>query len=515
MYLRRLNVVAGHQKFRFHQAFYATSVESINGNSSSVPLGRPFDEIPGPKGLPLVGTYLDYVKPGGFRFEKLFEAIHQRSKDYGPIYKENLGGRVMVVISDIEEYLKIIRIDGKFPVREKLLPIWYYMKVKGMKESIVNTTGQEWWEQRQFISPKLMKPLEILKHVESVDRVASHYLERLPTGFKSKNGPIMSDNGDFVRSDLKETLFLWSLESVGTVLFGTRLGCLEEKPSQFAEKFINFLIGTFEGIQKLMFSLPFYQFYPTKTWREFEKNYTGLLSTGLEILEQNRPKTLSDSPDLMTYFFSQTSDAELINRFSTDILNGSVETTSYSVLWNLYCLSRNERVQEALHQEALKLLPNSDDKVTGDVLNNAKYLKACVKETFRLFPLASPLSRIISANVEVCGYELPAGTNALGNVYSMGLDTKYFPDSDVYRPERWARVNQNSPVFNTLATLPFGHGARMCIGRRLAEMEIYVMLLKFFRKYRIEFIGDNEVKPKLQTLLVPDRPIKFRISPRK
>lgn len=57
-----------------------------------------------------------------------------------------------------------------------------------------------------------MKPLEILKHVESVDKVASHYLELLPTGFNSKDGLITSDDGDFVRSDLKETLFLWSLE---------------------------------------------------------------------------------------------------------------------------------------------------------------------------------------------------------------------------------------------------------------------------------------------------------------
>ena len=75
-----------------------------------------------------------------------------------------------------------------------------------------SSSGHEWWEQRQFVSPNLMKPLEILKHLENVDKVVSNYLERLPTGFKSKDGPIMSDDGDFVRSDLKKTLFLWSLE---------------------------------------------------------------------------------------------------------------------------------------------------------------------------------------------------------------------------------------------------------------------------------------------------------------
>lgn len=73
----------------------------------------------------------------------------------------------------------------------------------------------------------------------------------------------------------------------------------------------------------------------------------------------------------------------------------------------------------------------------------------------------------------------------------------YFPKADKFIPERWLERNptQGSDKVsmkpsNPFIYLPFGFGARSCIGRRFAEMEVetlvarFVVILVFIRKFR-------------------------------
>lgn len=61
-------------------------------------------------------------------------------------------------------------------------------------------------------------------------------------------------------------------------------------------------------------------------------------------------------------------------------------------------------------------------------------------------------------------------------------DQKYFDRADEFLPERWLKHGSNvlKPAPN-FVMLPFGYGARMCIGRRFAEQEIYLALAKVTR----------------------------------
>ena len=59
--------------------------------------------------------------------------------------------------------------------------------------------------------------------------------------------------------------------------------------------------------------------------------------------------------------------------------------------------------------------------------------------------------------------------------YVISNEEKYFPRCDEFLPERWL---QESGVRHAFASLPFGYGRRMCLGRRFADLEILIVVSK-------------------------------------
>lgn len=66
------------------------------------------------------------------------KVMQKRSSVYGPIYREQIGHLKSVVISDPEEYAKVIHVDGKYPNRIEMEPIAYYRRKRGMGLGTVN-----------------------------------------------------------------------------------------------------------------------------------------------------------------------------------------------------------------------------------------------------------------------------------------------------------------------------------------------------------------------------------------
>lgn len=60
---------------------------------------------------------------------------------------------------------------------------------------------------------------------------------------------------------------------------------------------------------------------------------------------------------------------------------------------------------------------------------------------------------------------------------------KNFKNALVFQPERW--LNNSRSCINPFLVLPFGHGMRACIARRLAEQNILVLLLRVCITIRI------------------------------
>lgn len=67
------------------------------------------------------------------------------------------------------------------------------------------------------------------------------------------------------------------------------------------------------------------------------------------------------------------------------------------------------------------------------------------------------------------------------SMYTSGRDDRNFPDANSFNPDRWQRREINTSqtyigVNNVYASLPFAMGARSCIGRKLAENQLYLTI---------------------------------------
>ena len=60
-----------------------------------------------------------------------------------------------------------------------------------------------------------------------------------------------------------------------------------------------------------------------------------------------------------------------------------------------------------------------------------------------------------------------------------------------------------------------GHGSRMCIGKRFAELEIKVVLAKLVQNFRMEWAGEGgrPLGPEWEFVNKPDQPVKIRFHP--
>lgn len=72
----------------------------------------------------------------------------------------------------------------------------------------------------------------------------------------------------------------------------------------------------------------------------------------------------------------------------------------------------------------------------------------------------------------------------------MSRDPSIFSEPDTFQPHRWLRKGQPeiSRTQHPFGSVPFGYGIRGCLGRRIAELEMQLLVARV--SYRERLKGD-------------------------
>jgi cytochrome P450 len=225
-------------------------------------------------------------------------------------------------------------------------------------------------------------------------------------------------------------------------------------------------------------------------------------------LRRENPKPADDVLSLLiraNELENTVSDEELIGHVA--LLYGAAHlTTAHTLTWTLFLLAEHPAIMRQLHQEIVATMRG--DCPTLDELNRMPFTERVLKEAMRILPASSYSQRICAEPTMLADVPLNRGTPIVFSQYVTHHMPELYPEPESFRPERWT-----GGFVSPYAYLPFGAGAKMCIGAPLAMMTLRTVLPAILKKFRLSIVAGCEINGKIvSTMLGPTTPVPVLVA---
>ncbi|KAG7654115.1 Cytochrome P450 superfamily [Arabidopsis suecica] len=443
---------------------------------------------PGPKTLPIIGNLHNLKGLPHTCFRNL-------SQKFGPVMLLHFGFVPLVVISSkegAEEALKTQDLECcSRPETVATRMISYNFKDIGFAPY-----GEEWKALRKLVVMELLntKKFQSFRYIREEE---NDLLIKKLTESALTQSPV----------DLKKTLFTLVASIICRLAFGINI----HKCEFVDEDNVADLVNKFE---MLVAGVAFTDFFPGVGWlvdrisgqnKTLNNVFSELDSFFQNVLDDHlKPgRQVSESPDVVDVMVDlmkkQEKDGESF-KLTTDHLKGiisdiflaGVNTSAVTLNWAMAELIRNPRVMRKVQDEIRTTLGDKKERITEQDLNQLHYFKLVVKETFRLHPAAPLLlPRETLSHVKIQGYDIPAKTQMMINIYSIARDPKLWTNPDEFNPDRFLDSSIDYRGLN-FELLPFGSGRRICPGMTLGitTVELGLLNLLYFFNWEVP-VGKN------------------------
>jgi len=182
------------------------------------------------------------------------------------------------------------------------------------------------------------------------------------------------------------------------------------------------------------------------------------------------------------------------------------ETTANALSWTLFLLSEFPDADARVAAEAARLGGAPD----ADALAALTDTRMILEEAMRLYPPVPFMSRAAAARDQIGEVTVAAGTRIIIAPWVLHRHRKLWPDADLFVPERFAPARRaDIPRF---AYLPFGAGARICVGMTFAMQEALLALTMIARRFRPRLADGADVMPFARMTLRPLNGLPMRVN---
>jgi cytochrome P450 len=483
---------------------------------------KSYSNVPGPKPLPVLGnSWRLFPVIGQYSISDVANISYMLHEQYGEICKlTNLIGRPdMLFVFNADEIEKCYRSQDPVPLRPSMPSLLKYKNELrgdffGDIGGLISVHGEPWRSFRSRVQNPFLQPKTVRQYVKPLESVTSDFLDRCVKLVNSDNE---------LPADFDNELHKWSLECIGLILLDTRLGVLGDHFDKKSEpqRLINAAKFALRTVGTLELKAPFWRYLPTPLWRKYVQNMDYFrdvcmkyINKAHERLKAGQPGALDGEPSLLERVLVKEKSEKLATIMAVDLLLVSIDTISMATCSILYQMATRPVEQQKVYEELKRNMPDPDVPLSMTLLEQNHYMKGFIKEVLRQFSTIIGNGRTLKEDTVICGYNIPKGTQVIFPNLVTGNMEKYVTNAREFKPERWVKCPENKERIHPFASLPFGYGARMCMGRRFADLEIQILLTKMLRKYKLEFEHEPLKYEIIGGMYVPNGKLKFKITPR-
>uniref|UniRef100_A0A8D0HQ27 Lanosterol 14-alpha demethylase n=1 Tax=Sphenodon punctatus TaxID=8508 RepID=A0A8D0HQ27_SPHPU len=170
-----------------------------------------------------------------------------------------------------------------------------------------------------------------------------------------------------------------------------------------------------------------------------------------------------------------------------DLVRLSVLVLLQVAFWTLAFVISQPSIYKIIMEDLVSVYGKAGKEkidVSEDDLKKLPFIKWCILETIRLRAPGTITKKVINP-IKIQNFIIPVGDMLMMSPYWLHRNPKYFPEPEMFKPDRWKEANLEKNAFLD-GFMAFGVGTHQCPGRWLAIMEIHVLVVLFLYKY--EFV---------------------------
>jgi len=363
-------------------------------------------------------------------------------------------------------------------------------------EGLLIAEGRTWKHQRRTLAPAFT-PRAVMTLVPHMVAATDQTIAKLQA---ASNAPV----------DLRETMQRMTLEIAGRTMFSFGMdrhgAALRDFVMEYGERLAR------PHLLDLLLPLnwPSPQDFSRARFRKRWTQFVAMLMEERRAAGKNEGAPPSDLFDLMGAARDPETgeafdDEQLGDQVATMILAGH-ETTATALFWSLYLLALDPATQDQLAAEVQAATVNGALDI-----ERLKFTRAVVDETMRLYPPAFLIARAAAGPDSIAGMPVKKNDVVLVAPWLLHRHEKLWRDPNAFIPSRFMPP---APPPDRFAYLPFGVGARVCIGAHFALVEAVLALAKLIGAFKVELVDTAPVIPVGVVTTQPDRSPMFRIARR-